>query len=329
MISAEDTPSSSAHLSPPVDLDHEYTLALRTNSYSEIWSKIHRTKSSYIEDDLGEVNAHKDQSVSNVVLNPSRERVQVALQNTKPNNYTPLVTAYFEHSERTSHLCFLLHDSIVRARVLYRDIQKFLNCFPLDSDPNSLTETQCDWAFNVFLQFDQVDNPFPQPGSENLCDIRHCFFQLNQQIHKNLRKPHSRARRLQRATTCSATWFVGPLIPSFHPSRVAKKEKANLSQLSAVARGTFVLHDLDTIGRLVDRLYSSIEDDKFLVRLGLERGRDRHPVHEVAKQLKKNQGSFLVQLGDLEEHTCLCFAAINRARCQLLEEIQLHQSCSC
>lgn len=327
--SSENTPSSSAHLSPMFDLAHEYTLALHTNSYSDIWSKIHRTESSYIETHTGDTQANEEQNASNPVLDPSQESVKETLQNATPNKFTPLFTAYFDHSERTSHLCLLLHDSIIRARVIYHDIHKITNCFPLDSDVNSLSESQCDWAFNVFLRFNQFDNPFPQPGSESLCDIRHCFFQLNQQIHHKLRKSRSRAQRLRRVTTCSSTWFIGPLIPSFHPSRVPKKERDNLSQLNAAARGTFVLHDLDTIDRLVDRLYSSFEGDKFLVRLGLERGRDRNPMYEVAKQLKKNQSSFLLQLEDLEEHICLCFTVINRARGQLLDEIRLQQSHSC
>ncbi|KAF5945066.1 hypothetical protein HYC85_015294 [Camellia sinensis] len=53
---------------------------------------------------------------------------------------------------------------------------------------------------------------------------------------------------------------------------------------------------------------------------------DRHPIHVVAKQLQKNHRNFLSQLKDLEEHICLCFAAINRARSLLLDEIRLYQS---
>ena len=100
---------------------------------------------------------------------------------------------------------------------------------------------------------------------------------------------------------------------------------SHLAQLDAAAKGTYVLHnDLDTIDRLVARLHMAFEGDKLLIRLGLERGRDRHSIREVVKQLRKTRSNFLQQLTDLDEHLCLCFAAINRARSLLLGEIQIY-----
>ncbi|KAG1363907.1 hypothetical protein COCNU_11G007340 [Cocos nucifera] len=71
-----------------------------------------------------------------------------------------------------------------------------------------------------------------------------------------------------------------------------------MAQLDAAARGTYVLNnDLDTIERLVARLHETVESDKKLVRLGLERGRGQHhPIEEVVRQLRKNHPSFLHQL---------------------------------
>ena len=100
-----------------------------------------------------------------------------------------------------------------------------------------------------------------------------------------------------------------------------------MSQLDAAAKSAYVLHnDLDTIDRLISRLHTEIEGDRLLIRLGLDRGRDKYPIYEVVKQLRKNRASFMDQLTDLEEHICLCVAAINKARSLLLQGIPLYQN---
>ncbi|KAG5553230.1 hypothetical protein RHGRI_011180 [Rhododendron griersonianum] len=351
--SAEDTPSSSAQPSPTINLTSEYTLAIQTTSYSEIWSRIHPNDPSY-EGHLGEGEALEEHQSLEQILNPSRECVDKALQHSRPTTtLTHLVSTYFDHSENTSHLCLILHDSVRRARLTYRNLHNLLDVLPLDSDPNSLTQSQCDWAFDIFLKFDRLDNPFPCPDSHNFRDMRHCFSHLNDQLHRRLCKSRSRVRLLRRATTCSTVCLIGTavgvcitavaiashalialvagsLLHAVLPSKITKKEMVHMAQLDAVAKGTYVLHnDLDTIDRLVERLYTAVEGDKFLIRLGLERGNDRHPIHEISKQLQKNHLNFLSQLMDLEEHICLCFAAINRARSLLLEGIHLHKSHNC
>ncbi|CAL5387301.1 unnamed protein product [Camellia sinensis] len=348
--SAEGTPRSSAQRAPTVNLIDEYTLATQSKSFSEIWSIIHPSDPSYENPDSGHTDAHCAEQLLAQILNPSREWVQEALKHARPNTLTHLVSAYFDHSENTSHLCLILRDSVHNAHSLYCDLHKLLDVLPLDTDSNSLSQSQCDTAFDVFLQFDHFNNPFPNPESRNFQDMRRCFSQLKQQLHRRLRKSRSRVRLLQSATTCSAICLIGsvvgvaisvvaiashavvaivagPLLPAFLPSKISKKELAHVAQLDAAARGTYVLHnDLNTIDRLVKRLYAGVEDDKLLIHLGLARGRDRHPIHEVAKQLQKNHRNFLSQLKDLEEHICLCFAAINRARSLLLDEIRLYQS---
>ncbi|EHA8590460.1 putative UPF0496 protein [Cocos nucifera] len=109
-----------------------------------------------------------------------------------------------------------------------------------------------------------------------------------------------------------------------------RRARENMAQLDAAARGTYVLNnDLDTIERLVARLHETVESDKKLVRLGLERGRgQRHPIEEVVRQLRKNHPSFFHRLRDLDEHICLFFAAVNRARSLLLQQIHQQKSTS-
>ncbi|XP_061352388.1 UPF0496 protein At3g19330-like [Gastrolobium bilobum] len=106
-----------------------------------------------------------------------------------------------------------------------------------------------------------------------------------------------------------------------------RREVARLAQLDAAAKVAYVLNnDLDTIDRLVECLHTAVEGDKLLVRFGLERGRERYPIMEVLKQICKSHQNFLRQLDDLEEHVCLCFHTVNKARSLLLQEIRNHQT---
>ncbi|KAL7170628.1 hypothetical protein ACSBR2_035497 [Camellia fascicularis] len=215
--SADNTPSSSTQPSPTVNLTCEYTLAKQTDSYSEIWSKIHPSY-SYEDPNLGQGEAREDQQLAQV-LNPSRECVQEALRHATPSTLTRLVSTYFDHSENTSHLCLLLHDNVQHARSLYYDLHNLLDVLPLESDPNSLTQAQCDRASDIFLQFDQLGNPFPRPDSHNFHDMRHCFSQLNQQLHHRLCKSRSRVHLLRRAASCSAICFNGTVVGYEAPTR--------------------------------------------------------------------------------------------------------------
>ncbi|KAL2508795.1 hypothetical protein Fot_32442 [Forsythia ovata] len=349
--SVENTPTSSAQLSPTVNLTQEYKYAVETNSYGEIRSMIHQDSSSDQYIDLEQADFSKESQLLEKVLRPSRECVQEALSHIRPNTLTKLVDTYFKHSEHTSRLCLHLYQGVYRARHLYTPLHNLLDDLPLgfDLDSYSLSDSQCNWAFNVFLQFDNHDNPFLSSDSHNFDDMRQCFSQLRQQLDHRLKKSHSRVHLLRRTSTgcalCLIAAAVGvaisavviathalitlvaiPICPAFFPSSMSKKERAHLAQLNAAAKGAYVLHnDLDTIDRLVARLYTAIENDKLLIRLGLARGQDRHAIQEVLKQLTRNRSNFEQQLTDLEEHLFLCFAAINRARSLLLKEIHLHQ----
>ncbi|XP_062151753.1 UPF0496 protein At3g19330-like [Alnus glutinosa] len=345
--STPDTPRSSAQASPAVNLPREYTLNVQSNSYNEIWSRIHPTTTSTTTTDH---NEETHQLLLAQVLHPNRECVEDALRDAKSNTLTALVKAYFDHSENATHLCLLLHQSIYRARLIYNPLHALLEVLPLDSDSQShsslLTQSQCNRAFDIFLQFHGLDNPFPSPDSHNFNEMRDCFSQLKQQLDSRIRKSRSRIRR---ATASSAICFVCTAVGaavsavviaartlvagSFRtaylapPHKFTHKEAAHLAQLDAALRGTYVLNnELDTIDRLVARLHNAVDNDKLLIRLGLDRGREKHPIMEVIKQLRKSHLNFRQLLQDLEEHICLCFNTVNRARALLLKEVYLHQS---
>ncbi|XP_031255863.1 UPF0496 protein At3g19330-like isoform X2 [Pistacia vera] len=325
-----------------------------------MWSKIHvldpRNGSYYNHDqDQAEVQI-EDASVDedphqldlSHVLQPNRECVEEALRHARPNALTRLVSTYFDHSENTTNLCLLLHQSIYRARVLYGPLHELLDIFPVDH--HSTSQSLFDKAFEVFLQFDCVDNPFPCPDAHNFQEMRRCFSELRQELDHNLRKSQSRVRLFRHPIRGTALCIIGtavavtitaaavathallavvvfPFCTAYLPCGVTKKGLAHVAQLDAAKKGTYVLNnDLDTIDRLVFRLYTAVEGDREVVRFGLERGKDKHSIQEVVKQLRKNQLNFADQLKDLEEHICLCFNTVNRTRSLLLREVHLHQT---
>ncbi|XP_074286586.1 UPF0496 protein At3g19330 [Silene latifolia] len=336
------TPGTNTIRSPTVNLSREYALAVQTTSYSEIWSKIH-----VVEQWESEEPNHQQQLLLSQVLQPNREFVQEALKRASPTSFTQLISSYFDHSEKTCHLLLLLHHSIHHARSLYAPLHDLVDALPDETD--SMSQLQCNRAFDVFIQFEKDMNPFPCPDSHNFHEMRVCFSQLKEEVDQRLHKSRGKVHRINCGITSSAVCLIVTVVgvtisaiaiashalvalaaasscPIFLPSRFTQKEMVHIGQLDAAARSAYVLHnDLDTIDRLVSRVYTAVEGDKLLIRLGLDRGIDKHPIYEVVKQLRKTRVNFMEQLTDLEEHICLCFAAINRARSLLLQEIDVQQ----
>ncbi|GER41866.1 hypothetical protein STAS_18597 [Striga asiatica] len=326
--SGDNTPASSVQLSPTINLNREYTLALQTNSYSEI----RRTFDPNPNIPVSTGHADLDN-----VLQPSREHVQEALSQIAPgSSLSRLVTAYFEHSEQTSRLCLHLYRDVQHVRLAYSPVHNLLEHLPFDSH-SSLSPSQCQLAFEAFVNFDRLENPFLPLDFDAISDLR-------RQLDYRLKKSRTTLNRMRRCSVGSAVCLIavtvgiavsavaigahalvalvaGPVCPPvvFLP----KKELVSLSQLDAAAKGAYVLgNDVDTIERLVARLQAAVENDRLLVRLGVERGLDGYSIQEVLKQLGRNRASLVQQLEDLEEHVFLCFAAINRARAMLLQEIR-------
>ncbi|KAG9135687.1 hypothetical protein Leryth_002419 [Lithospermum erythrorhizon] len=340
--SVNNTPISSALTSPTGYLTREYTLVVNGPSYGEIWNVIHPNSDSEHNVELEQVDFYEDPEFLWQVLQPSHSHVEEALSLIIPDAFTKLIASYFEHSENTSRMCLFLYQSVHRARLLYIPLYNLLDVLSPDIGNGShfINQSQCDWAFNVFLQYDSLTNPLPPSDSHNFDDIRGCFSELRQELDQHLHKSHTKSHVSNGSALSLVAAGLGaamssvmvasralvslasPVCPKCMPSKVTKEEVTHLSHLDAAAKGTYVLHHyLETIDRLVTRLYSAIENDKLLIRLGLERGRDIYPIQEIIRQLRKTLPNFLNQLTDLEEHICLCFATINRARKLLLDEI--------
>ncbi|KAL8509461.1 hypothetical protein ACS0TY_016609 [Phlomoides rotata] len=350
--SVESTPRSSGQPSHTINLTREYTLAVQTNSYGEIRRAFYQESSFDQTIESGHIDGIEEGQLLEQVLQPSHECIEEALSNIEPNPFIHLVAAYFEHSEQASRLCFLLYQNVRRARFIYTPIHNLLDDLPIefDSDSYSLSESLCVLAYNVFLQFDCLENPFLSHDSQDFDDMRQCFSQLRHQLNHHLTRPQSRTRLSQycstRSALCLIAVFVGvavsvvaiavhalvaligsPICLALFPLNMRRREKANAAELDEASRSAYVLHrDLDTIDRLVAHLHADVENDKVLIHMGSGRGVDMYLIQEILKQLQRNRPSFVKRLLYLEDNLFLCFAAINRARLRILQEIQLPQN---
>ncbi|XP_023878011.1 UPF0496 protein At3g19330 [Quercus suber] len=305
-----------------INFSREYTLTVQTNSFSLMRSKIHHLQSQLHEQN-GEIHHHSHSHSHNrdqlaELLDPNKECVEEALLHAKTSPFTTLVKDYFDHSENTATLCLLLHLSVIRARALYSPLQTLLEILNLES---SLSQSQCNHIFNLLVEFDRLNNPFPSPDSHNFNQMHQCYSELKPQLARRLRKSCSTIRLIRHATT-------GPALCFFCTAGgVDHREVAGIAQLEAATRGTYKLDkDLATINCLVDSIRDAVDNHKYLIRFVLERGSEKHPIQEVMKRLQKDQVSFQRKLEDLEEHINLCFITINKARALLLQEIYPHQS---
>ncbi|KAM1014830.1 UPF0496 protein At3g19330 [Malus sylvestris] len=233
---------TSSEASPSATLTHEYTRAVQSQSYNEIWSKVHQVhdhhhdpghdelpleEEDHDESDNEESRHRRSQRQHQLllgrVLQPNRECVQEALRLAKPNTLTRLVSDYFDQSENTTQACLLLlHRSVYRARELYAPLHQLLDAVVHSDSVESslslnlsLSQSQCRRALDVFLQFDLHDNPFPSPDdadSPNLDNMRRCFSQLKLQLDSRLRSSRSKIRLIRRATLASALCFIGTAV---------------------------------------------------------------------------------------------------------------------
>lgn len=350
------TPRSAA----TINLSQEYRLAIHTESYQEIWSKIHvdgdgRREEGGGGEEEGEEEGGEEEEAEGQdritladVLRPEEAEVERALGDAPDTELTRLAADYFRSTHHASLLCLSLRRALRRARALYGPITDLLALIPHSPQ---LAVAHCDCAFDAFLLFDQMPNPFPAPAA-GFQGMHRSFAGLKNHLDLRLLSVRRRRRWLHCAKrgsgicliACATGAAIAGLVLATHaitallataPACVAssssccplvasmKRLQKHMDRLDATARGTYVLNnDVDTIERLVGRLHATVESDKMLVHLGLERGRGQHhTIEEVVRQLRKNHPSLLRQLSDLEEHICLYFAAVNRARLLLVRHL--------
>ncbi|CAL0323322.1 unnamed protein product [Lupinus luteus] len=347
------TQATSTSSSPTAIISREYNLAIQANSFNEIHAIIQVLHLDVNGESDNENDCSRHRQVLARVLQPDLERIREALHSHPPRStLTRLLSNYFDHSESTYDLCLLLHRSVRRTRYIYSPLYDLIAL--LLDDSGSLSKHHCDRAYDILVEFDKHDNPFFFNGPRNLTSIRRSFSELKQQIESRRSKSHSRIRLIRHATNgcvmCLIVTAVGVMVSTIffttqavagcagiaaapfcsnrcipHPKKSERKELVRLKQLDAATTSIFVLNDLDTIASLVDRLHTAVEADKDLVLCALERGRDKHLIQEVLKQLRKDQWSFQHQLEELEEHITLFIRTVNKARLSLLKEITIDE----
>lgn len=348
---------SSPRSAPTINLSQEYRLAIHTQSYQEIWDKIHVDGDGDEQREEGfggdgeeeeeEGEEGKDRVTLAGVLRPEDTVVERALADAPDTELTRLAADYFRSTHHASLLCLSLRRALRRARALYGPITDLLALIPHSPQ---LAVPHRDCAFDAFVLFDKMPNPFPGPAA-GFQGMQRSFFGLKNHLDLRLLSVRRRRRWLRCAKrgsgicliACATGAAVAGLVLATHaitallataPACAAsssccplaasmKHLQKHMERLDATARGTYVLNnDVATIERLVGRLHATVESDKMLVRLGLEHGRGQHhTIEEVVRQLRKNHPSLLRQLADLEEHICLYFAAVNRARLLLVHHL--------
>ncbi|KAI3972709.1 hypothetical protein MKX01_019367 [Papaver californicum] len=275
--------SSNPQISLTVNLSTEYKDSVTTESFKEIWSTIHQHQHPHQSENENSDEEEREEK-SLFVTNSTTELVAQVLQ---PNRDS-------------------VNEAILRARP--SNLRNLVSSYFDESERTSRL------VFELHHNVDQARSLYSPLLS--LLEIL--------PLDSLMSQPQSRNQlRLRRSLSFSVLSFLNNsrfcLSPNF-----AEKQLHHIAQIDAASKGTYVLNnDLDTIDRLVTRLYGVVESDKLLIRLGLERGKDRYLIQEVVKQLHKNHSNFSNQLKDLEEHLCLCFATVNRARGLLLQEIDI------
>ncbi|KAG6403855.1 hypothetical protein SASPL_136089 [Salvia splendens] len=285
--SVENTPRSSARTFQTIDLTREYTLTVRTSSYGEILSTFDPTVDSEHLDGI------QGDKLLEQVLQPSLSKL--------------LVYASFSTRKSTRIALHMLLYMI------------FLITFPwrleFDSDSYSLSDSQCNLAYNVFLQFDRLENPFISNASQNFDDMRQRFSQLTHGLNHHPVKPRSRVHlphyRSAQSALCLIATAAGmaktaiamatnalvalagsPICFALFPSNMIKKERGNLVLLDEASRSAYVLRrDLDTIDCMVSHLYEDVEYDKFSIHHALEREMDKYLIQQIMYSSKDPSAS--------------------------------------
>ncbi|XP_010550242.1 PREDICTED: UPF0496 protein At3g19330-like isoform X4 [Tarenaya hassleriana] len=252
------SPANSA-TSTTVNLSRELAHALQTHSYNEMRSLFHESDPTLDHLQFQQDDGDRTELLLSQVLQPNRECVEEALSHAKQTSLTQLISTYFQHSEDATSLCLNLYQSVHSARELYRPLFDLLDILPID--PHAINESHCNLAFDIFLKFDSLDNPFPCPESHNFRETQQCFSLLKQQLDTRLRKSRTRvpcavptsltvsrkrswltylsSMLLRRALLCSTKI----LIPSTVLSPVCTWESRTTSSSSALdwrEEGTFI-----------------------------------------------------------------------------------------
>ncbi|KAJ4957294.1 hypothetical protein NE237_014077 [Protea cynaroides] len=340
-----------------LNVNEEYKEAFRTKSYIEIWGKVQSQLRRTTKERLSLSPFASYADLSDYLLEPRQEILIDMIDNSNVHLHQLLVD-YFECSLEASKICGLLLHSIDQTRFDYQRIHRIINPTKKVSDFSSYTDDQNRVIFRELNSFSKLDNPLccSSPLQFHLIHDRYELM-LDQLLlaHKKIVRRAKFILLFKKAAGFSLGIACGALAVAvvylmvhsivglaaspvvftgcyatlkkkiksaqmaFNSSRLARLG----AQLDAAAKGVFILNrDLDTMSRLVMKLHDEIEHSKTIAKLCVK-NRKRQMLIEVLKEFKSNESCFLEQLGELEDHVCLCFLTINRARRLVIQEIMV------
>ncbi|XP_068645347.1 UPF0496 protein At1g20180 [Aristolochia californica] len=344
-----------ANVSNKLNVNQEYMQALRTKSYTDIWTKVHGEPGrSYEEQQIPVTPLRPPPNLSSDLLEP-RQDILMAVGH--DSHLHTLLLDYFERSVEAFDICRTLLEKINQTRSNYRVIQKILKRVKRVS--GDYTEEQCLVISSKLASYAMLENPLSGSTLVQFGQVHDLYSSLLEQLTSTRRKIMRRVkivRFVKKASgigllivfgalnialivvaahtivglasipiiVCQSTAFLKRGPPSENKLMEGLLVRMG-AQLDAAAKGAYILNrDLETMSRLVRRLDDEIEHSKAMIKICL-RSPKGYLVREVMKEFESSECTFLDQLKELEEHIYLCFLTINRARRLVVQELSFKQ----
>lgn len=349
-------------LSNKLNVNEEYKEAFRTQSYEELWSKIHdqlRRKSVDGVDKLpSSPSVPSYIHLADYLFEP--EKQQTLTEMTQSMKFHRFLIDYFEASLDACNLCDLLLRSIHQTRVNYRRIERVIKLSKRVKDSADYTDKFYGKLLGELSAYAMLRNPLSFVAPLQFRDVHDNNLVLLHRMTSELRKIRRKAKfnRIYKKVggyclvISHTAILIAMLVIAVHgivgivaaPGLVACllclfRKKMKLfqggmktslleklcAQLDVAAKGTFIMiNDFDTVGRLVRSLYEELEHKKALADMCVVSG-NTELVKEVVKEFHLHDSNYQEQMDELEEHIYLCFHTINRSRRLVIQEIMVAQ----
>ncbi|XP_068640791.1 UPF0496 protein At1g20180-like [Aristolochia californica] len=346
-----------ADVSNKLNVNQEYMQALRTKSYTDIWTKVHG-ETGRSDEEQQQIPAvfplHPPPNLSSNLLEP-RQEILMAVGH--DSHLHTLLLDYFERSVEAFDICRTLLGRINQTRSNYRIIQKILKGVKRVS--GDYTEEQCRFISTELASFAKLENPLSGSSLVQFGQVHDLYNKLHGQLTSTRRKITRRVKIVRFVKTasgitllivfgalnitlmavaahtivglasipifiCQSTAFLKRGLSSENKLRERSLVRVG-AQLEAAAKGAYILdRDLETMSRLVRRLHDEVEHSKAMIKICL-RSPKGHLLREVVKEFESSECIFVDQLKELEEHVYLCFLTINRARKLVVQELSFKQ----
>lgn len=338
-----------------INVNEEYMEAFRTESYTEIWSKIHNQISRINEEHLSLSPFAPYLHISDYLLEPRQEIISKMIDNS--SDLHSLLLEYFQGSLEACKTCCFLLQCVHQTRANYRIIQGVLDL--TQRVAGDYTKEQYQFIYAQFGLFISLENPLSGSNPMNFHQIHEIYSSMLQHLKIRQKKIMGKAKVAGfckkaigiglviacgalaiAALLLTASTFMGllatPIVMCFSTPllkwkfrsiyQLKRRSHARLrDQLDSAAKGAYILNrDFDTMSRLVTRLGDEIEHSKTVIKICLRNAKG-HLLEEMMKELQNNEAGFLEKLEELEEHLYLCFVTINRARKLVIKEIDHQQ----